>query len=85
MGHDPFRMETFSPGSPTMRLTSVPRASQAASTLAGALKTMMSPRSGAWNRYTIRFAITRSETRDRQPSAGFAQWSVGSIEDDGIR
>src|SRR5580765_6240665 len=32
----------------------------------------------------IRFAITRSETRDLQPSAGFPQWRVGSIEAEGI-
>jgi hypothetical protein len=32
-----------------------------------------------------RFASTRSEKRASQPWAGFAQWSVVSIEDDGIR
>src|SRR3990170_5873705 len=32
-----------------------------------------------------RFASTRSENRDSQPAAGRAQWSVASIEDDGIR
>ena len=32
-----------------------------------------------------RFASTRSEKRASQPDAGWAQWSVGSIEDDGIR
>ena len=25
--------------------------------------------------------MTRSERRDRQPSAGFAQWRVGSIDE----
>lgn len=33
----------------------------------------------------MRFAITRSETRDLQPSPGFAQCRVGSIDDVGIR
>ena len=32
-----------------------------------------------------RFASTRSEKRASQPDAGRAQWSVGSIDDDGIR
>ena len=32
-----------------------------------------------------RFASTRSEKRASQPDAGWAQWSVGSIEDDGMR
>src|SRR4029079_733384 len=32
-----------------------------------------------------RFASTRSEKRASQPFAGRAQWSVGSIDDDGIR
>ena len=32
-----------------------------------------------------RFASTRSEKRASQPLAGRAQWSVGSIEEDGIR
>src|SRR5688500_3832128 len=32
-----------------------------------------------------RFASTRSEKRDSQPGAGRAQWSVDSIDDDGIR
>ena len=31
-----------------------------------------------------RFASTRSEKRASQPGAGCAQWSVGSIDDDGI-
>ena len=68
-----------------IRLTNTPAALQADRTVAGASKTMMSPRFGAWNRYTIRFAITRSETCARQPSAGFPQCSVGSIEAVGIR
>ena len=32
-----------------------------------------------------RFASTRSENRASHPEAGFAQWSVGSIDDEGIR
>src|SRR5215218_10755660 len=32
-----------------------------------------------------RFASTRSENRAVQPSAAPAQWSVGSIDEDGIR
>ena len=32
-----------------------------------------------------RFASTRSEKSATQPGYGFAQWSVGSIDDDGIR
>src|SRR5207342_550908 len=32
-----------------------------------------------------RLARTRSENRASQPEAGRAQWSVGSIDDDGIR
>src|ERR687887_562556 len=32
-----------------------------------------------------RFASTRSENRARQPLPGRAQWSVGSIDEDGIR
>src|SRR6185503_12421410 len=32
-----------------------------------------------------RFASTRSEKRASQPFAGRAQWSVGSIDEDGIR
>ena len=32
-----------------------------------------------------RFASTRSENRASQPGPGRAQWSVGSIDDDGIR
>jgi hypothetical protein len=32
-----------------------------------------------------RFASTRSENRDVQPSPAPAQWSVGSIDEDGIR
>ena len=32
-----------------------------------------------------RFASTRSEKRASHPWASFAQWSVGSIDDDGIR
>src|SRR5919199_1581885 len=32
-----------------------------------------------------RFASTRSEVLDSHPWPGRAQWSVGSIEDDGIR
>ena len=32
-----------------------------------------------------RFASTRSENRASQPGAGRAQWSVGSIDEDGIR
>src|SRR5436190_11182500 len=32
-----------------------------------------------------RFASTRSEKRARHPLPGFAQCSVGSIDDDGIR
>jgi len=31
-----------------------------------------------------RFASTRSENLASQPAAGRAQWSVGSIDDDGI-
>ena len=58
---------------------------QADSTRGGALNTMMSPRRGSWNRYTSRFAMTRSENSDVQPAAGFAQRSVGSIDADGMR
>src|SRR5947207_10424622 len=32
-----------------------------------------------------RFARTRSEKRARQPDPPLPQWSVGSIDDDGIR
>jgi hypothetical protein len=32
-----------------------------------------------------RFASTRSEKRASQPFPGRAQWSVGSIDEDGIR
>ena len=32
-----------------------------------------------------RFASTRSEVLASQPTAGFAQWSVGSIDEDGMR
>src|SRR5919201_7174334 len=32
-----------------------------------------------------RFARTRSETRASHPTPGRAQWSVGSIEEEGIR
>src|SRR6185503_20192967 len=32
-----------------------------------------------------RFASTRSEKRASQPLPGVAQWSVGSIDEDGIR
>src|SRR6476469_4982626 len=32
-----------------------------------------------------RFARTRSENRASHPEAGRAQWSVGSIDEDGIR
>src|SRR6266508_845413 len=32
-----------------------------------------------------RLASTRSEKRDSQPLPGRAQWSVGSIDEDGIR
>src|SRR5919198_759544 len=32
-----------------------------------------------------RLASTRSEKRARQPGPGRAQWSVGSIDDDGMR
>src|SRR5262245_22867531 len=33
----------------------------------------------------MRHASTRSEKRASQPSAGRAQWSVGSIDEDGMR
>ena len=32
-----------------------------------------------------RFASTRSEKRASQPLPGLAQWSVGSIDDEGMR
>ena len=32
-----------------------------------------------------RLASTRSEEPDSQPGSGAAQWSVGSIDEDGIR
>ena len=58
---------TCSPGRPTIRFTNVPLALQAAATLSGAVKTMMSPRSAHGSNRVVRFAITRSETRDLQP------------------
>src|SRR4051812_44398864 len=46
---------------------------------------MMSPRCGFRKWKMNRFASTRSEKRDMQPLPGRAQWSVGSIDEDGIR
>ena len=46
----PSRIETASPGNPTIRLMNVPPTRQAALTWGGVLKTMMSPRSGSRNR-----------------------------------
>ena len=45
----------------------------------------MSPRSGSMKRYANRFASTRSDVPAWQPASGTAQWSVGSIDEDGIR
>ena len=84
---NPSRSDTSSPGSPMMRLTKVEPASLCPHRCAvsGVLKTTICPRFGSPNLYASRLAITRSLNRPWQKSAGFAQWSVGSIEGVGMR
>src|SRR5438552_16999704 len=76
-----------SPGSPTTRFTNVPPSPHLSAASLGVLKTTMSPRDGGPKSRQIRQASTRSLLLPRQPgSAGpRAQFSVGSIEDDGMR
>src|SRR5512134_1801077 len=68
-----------------MRFTNVPLALQRRCAAGGVSNTTTSPRSGSRKRKMKRFARTRSEELARQPSAGAAQCSVGSIEEVGIR
>lgn len=51
----------------------------------GVVKTTICPRFGSPNLYASRLAITRSLNRPWQNATGFAQWSVGSIEGEGMR
>ena len=48
-------------------------------------KTTICPRFGSSNLYASRLAITRSLNRPWQKAVGCAQWSVGSIEGEGMR
>src|SRR5262245_47478753 len=79
--------ETVSPGSPITRFTNVPPSPHLVAASRGVLKTTMSPRDGALKRRQMRQASTRSLELPRQPGkAGpLAQFSVGSIDDDGMR
>jgi len=70
-----------------MRLTKVepPSLSPHRRAISGVLKTTICPRFGSPNLYASRLAITRSLNRPWQKAVGFAQWSVGSIEGEGMR
>src|SRR3954469_5248523 len=76
-----------SPGRPIRRFTNVAPPSPAphCAAFAGVLKTMICPRFGLLKRNASRFAITRSLYLPSHHVPGFAQWSVGSIDEDGIR
>src|SRR5213082_2173107 len=76
---------TVSPGRPITRFTNVPPSPHLRAASLGVLKTMMSPRDGGPKSRQMRQASTRSLESPRHPSAGFAQFSVGSIDDDGMR
>jgi hypothetical protein len=78
----------LSPGRPITRLTNVPPSPQSVAAGFGVLKTTMSPRDGLRPKARqMRHASTRSLELPRQPGfAGpFAQLSVGSIDEDGMR
>ncbi len=77
---------TRSPGSPMIRLTNVPPAPHFAFAAGGVSKTTTSPRSRiaeVVDEAVREHAIGESRLAARRP--GRAQWSVGSIDDDGIR
>src|SRR5207244_11838460 len=78
---------TVSPGRPITRFTNVPPSPHLSAAALGVLKTTMSPRDGLLKSRQMRQASTRSLESPRQPGfvGPFAQFSVGSIEDDGIR
>src|SRR3954453_11833823 len=78
---------TVSPGRPITRFTNVPPSPHLSATPFGVLKTTMSPRDGDPKSRQMRHASTRSLESPRQPglASPFAQFSVGSIEDDGMR
>src|SRR5262249_35265532 len=78
---------TVSPGRPMTRFTNVPPSPHLMAASLGVLKTTMSLRDGEWKWRQMRHASTRSLESPRQPTATgpFAQFSVGSIDDDGMR
>src|SRR5215475_1300997 len=69
------------------RFTNVPPSPHLMAASLGVLKTTMSLRDGEWKWRQMRHASTRSLESPRQPTATgpFAQFSVGSIDDDGMR
>src|SRR5256885_755248 len=81
----PLFSRTVSPGRPITRFTNVPPSPHLSAASLGVLKTTMSPRDGGPKSRQMRQASTRSLELPRQPTAGFAQFSVGSIDDDGMR
>ena len=76
---------TVSPGRPITPLHERAALAAVGRGLAGVLKTTMSPRDGPPKSRQMRHASTRSLESPRQPGPGFAQFSAGSIDDDGIR
>src|SRR4051794_38883512 len=67
------------------RLRYVPPSLQSFFARAGAWNTAISPRFGSRQRYTSFATMTRSLSLPVQPIPGFAQCSVGSIDDVGTR
>src|SRR5436190_12623276 len=82
---EPCFSSTVSPGRPISRFTKVPPSPHFWAAFGGVRKTMMSPRDGLEKSRQMRQARTRSEKCARQPGPGAAQWSVGSIDDEGMR
>src|SRR4051812_44999870 len=78
---------TVSPGRPITRLTNVPPSPHLRAASLGVLKTTMSPRDGEPKSRQMRHARTRSLELPRRPgfASPFAQFSVGSMDDDGMR
>src|SRR5262245_62100873 len=78
---------TVSPGRPITRFTNVPPSPHLLAASLGVLKTTMSPREGLLKSRQTRQASTRSLESPRQPGfeGPFAQFRVGSMDDDGMR
>src|SRR5437764_4348562 len=83
----PLSSRTVSPGRPMTRFTNVPPSPHLSAASLGVLKTTMSPRDGEPKSRQIRHARRRSLALPWQPgfASPFAQFSVGSMDDDGMR